>query len=91
MESAAVRLLPRGVWAAEYLIDGCPALHAIDSKGNCLRRVKLAVDTDEGVARAFLFGLLDHYDPVTPRLRLLPSSPPLPARQWYLPRGRISR
>jgi hypothetical protein len=91
MTPAAVALLPRGVRRADYLIEGYPVLHAIDSGGNCLRRVKMSPAVDEGCARAFLTGLLDHYDPVRPPLRLLPSGPPLPPRSWYLPRSRMRR
>lgn len=60
--TAAVPLLPRGVHLAHYLVDGWPVLHAIDSNGNCLRRVKLTDEVDEGLARAWLEGLLEHYD-----------------------------
>ena len=76
MTAAAVRLLDRGVWPAEYLIDGFPVLHAIDSKGNCLRRVRLADGVDEDAAHEWLAGLLEHYDP-RPALRLVkPDRPP---------------
>lgn len=57
-----VPLLPRGVQYAHYLVDGYRVLHAIDSRGNCLRRVKLTPDVDEELARAWLDGLLEHYD-----------------------------
>jgi hypothetical protein len=65
--TAAVKLLPRGVHHADYLIDGCPVLLAIDSRGNCVKRGKLLPDTDEECARAWLEGLLDHYDPLPRR------------------------
>lgn len=60
--TAAAHLLPRGVHLADYLIDGWPVLQAITSDGNCLRRVKLTDEVDEGVAREWLDGLLEHYD-----------------------------
>lgn len=93
MGNAAPQMLGRGIHTAKYLLDGHRALMAIDSAGNCIKRVKLAPEVHEGLARAFLEGLLDHYDPVPvrPKLLLLPSSPPLLARKWYLPRARIRR
>jgi len=73
----AVRpLLERGVWKAAYLLDGCEVLHAIDRRGNCVRRVKLYPEIDERIARAWLSGFLERVDP-TPRLRLV--KPMLPA------------
>lgn len=81
---AAKRLLGRGVWWADYLVRGRPVLLAITSTGECIRRVRMDEDVNEGVARAFLSGLLDHYDPLRPPLRLVPLSPPL-RRRFYLP------
>ena len=85
----AGRLKGRGVWWAEYLVSGCPVLLAIDSHGDCIRRVRMREDVDEGLARAFLTGLLDHTDPVPPPrppLRLVkPSSPPPSGWRFYLP------
>lgn len=90
--NTAAVLLARGVHEAEYLVDGHPVLLAIDSQGNCVRRVKMAPDVHEGVARAYLNGLLDHYDPVRPPLRLVKSPLCFPRRSWYIPRlGRQSR
>ncbi len=74
MTATARSLLPRGVWSADYLVAGCPVLHAIDSRGNCVRRVRLAEGVDESAAREWLAGLLDHYDPV-PVLRLVRPAP----------------
>ena len=36
----------RGVYEAPYLVKGCPALLAIDSQGNCVRRVRLVEGAD---------------------------------------------
>lgn len=89
MGTAALKLLPRGVHTADYLIDGHPALIAIDSHGNCIRRVKIVPSVDEECAHEWLEGLLDHYDPL-PRRPVLLIVPPSP-RKWYLPRSRIVR
>lgn len=88
MESAATNLLPRGVWPAGYMIDGLEVLLAIDSRGNCLRRVKLAEGVDEEIARAWLEGIIDHYDPAPkrPDLRLVHARqvPRLPSSVFVL-------
>lgn len=90
--ATAYQLLSRGVHRADYLVQGFPVLIAVDSNGNCLRRVKMAPDVHEGVARAFLTGLLDHHDPLRPPLRLVKSPLRFPRRSWYIPHfGRQSR
>ena len=70
VSSSAYKLLPRGVHPADHLVGDCPVLLAIDSRGNCLRRVRLAPDIDEEVAREWLAGLIDHYDPLPRRPQL---------------------
>lgn len=89
--AVAVPLLQRGVWTADYLIEGHPVLHAIDSNGNCLRRVKMSPAVDETCARAWLNGLLDHYDPMLPRLSLVTSSTTTRLSPFYIPRLRRCR
>lgn len=83
--STAPKLLPRGVWFADYLVTGRPVLHAIDSHGNCIRRVRLSEDASESIARAWLEGLLEHYDalPSPPHLRLVKPEPSM-ARPAFL-------
>lgn len=51
-------------------------LLAIDSRGNCIKRVRLSPDGDESLAREWLDGLLEHYDPLPrrPQLRLVRSN-----------------
>jgi hypothetical protein len=84
--AAAGQLLGRGVWWADYLIRGRPVLLAITSAGECLRRVRLARDEDEDLAREWLDGLLEHYDPPpSRRLSLLRASTVPGARKLYLP------
>src|SRR5881628_3496958 len=53
----------RGVHLAQYRVDGDPVLVAVTAAGDLLKRVRLSSEVDEGCARAFLQGLLDHYDP----------------------------
>lgn len=79
MSTAAVlTVAKRGVSFASYRIGGDPVLHAIDSQGNLLRRVRLRADVDETIARAFLEGLLEHDDPLDPPLPPPPTlAPPL--------------
>lgn len=98
--SSAEVVLERGVHFAAYRSRGCRVLLAIDSHGDCIRRVRLGPEVDETIARAFLQGLLDHDDPQDcppPRhLQLVkPSLPSRPApRPWrfWLPRlGRKTR
>jgi hypothetical protein len=72
--STAPKLLDRGVWWADYLNRGRPVLLAVDSHGECIRRVRLERDEDEEIAREWLEGLLEHYDPPRPRLALVPRS-----------------
>ena len=84
--ATATKLLDRGVWEAEYLLAGRPVLLAITSRGECLKRVRLAVDDDEEIARAWLEGLLEHYDPPRATLSLMPAAAPSAAkRRLYLP------
>lgn len=88
MESAAaVRLLDRGVWYAGYLVEGDSVLLAIDSHGNCLRRVRLSVGVDESCARAWLEGLIEHHDPAprVPELHIVPRGPLRSAARFYIP------
>jgi hypothetical protein len=81
--AAAGQLLGRGVWWADYLINGRPVLLAIASTGELIRRVRLARDEDEEVAREWLEGLIEHYDP--PRRIALVRPSPAPRRKFYLP------
>lgn len=87
--AVAGKLRDRGVHWADYLLRGRPVLLAIDSRGELVKRVRLAEETDEGCARAFLCGLLDHYDPLPPprpALRLVSESRVTPPRRrLYLP------
>lgn len=99
--AVVVGLRGRGVHWAEYLIRGRPVLLAIDSRGELVKRVRLARDEDEEFAREWLAGLIEHYDPPR-RLQLVkppapaaapaaaPSPTPAPARafKFYLPRLR---
>ncbi len=71
MALPAPYILPRGVWLADYLVKGQRALLAVDSRGALLKLYPLAPDADEDCARAWLEGLLDHYDPLRPALRLM--------------------
>jgi hypothetical protein len=66
-------ILPRGVHFADYLVDNCRVMLAIDSRGNCIQRIKLGPDRSEMLSRAHCDGMLDHYDPVPapPVLRLV--------------------
>jgi len=75
--TAANQLLPRGVHHADYLVRGFAVLIAVDSQGNCLRRVPITSSRDEETARAWLEGVIEHYDPAPklPVLTLVPSSP----------------
>lgn len=85
--SVAHRLLPRGVHWADHLVGGCPVLLAIDSRGNCLKRVRMQPTSDEAAAREWLEGLLDHYDPVPapPQLQLVKfEKPPGIPRGYFL-------
>lgn len=69
-------LLPRGVHRAEYLVRGFVVLVAIDSQGNCLRRVPITSTRDEETASAWLEGVLEHYDPAPcARMRTSVDSP----------------
>jgi len=63
------------VHEADYLVGGCAVLQAIDSHGNCLRRYPLRPDVDAECARVWLEGLIDHYDPLAPRLTLIKPEP----------------
>lgn len=80
----AGKLLGRGVWFADYLIRGRPVLLAIDSRGECVKRVRLVRDEDEEIARDWLDGLIEHYDPPR-RLELLRTEPAALKRPLYLP------
>lgn len=71
--AAAPKLRDRGVWWADYLSRGRPVLLAIDSRGELVKRVRLERDEDEDIAREWLDGLLEHYDPPR-RLALVPPS-----------------
>ena len=82
--AAARRLLGRGVWWADYLRDGRPVLLAIDSRGECIKRVRLVRDEDEELAREWLDGLLEHYDPPR-RLELVRTAPAPKPFKFYLP------
>lgn len=86
--AAAAKLLGRGVWVADYLLDGRPVLLAVDSRGELRKRVRLASDADEEFAREWLEGLLEHYDPpvMVPRLTLVPRSAAPDVVRFYLPR-----
>lgn len=88
MTQAATKLLDRGVCYADYLIYGDRALLAIDSRGNCIRRIRLSPSVDEGCARAWLEGLLDHYDPLprAPELRIVPRDLTSHPLRFYIPR-----
>lgn len=68
-------ILGRGVFKAPFLADGCEVLHAIDSRGNCLRQVKLLNGASEARVVAFLEQLLDERDPI-PKLELVKVDPP---------------
>jgi hypothetical protein len=64
-------LLPRGVAYAEYLIDGCHVLQAIDRYGNCIKRVRVKPDVDPEVIWTWLEGYLENRDPER-HLRIIP-------------------
>lgn len=82
--ATAPKLLDRGVWWADYLSRGRPVLLAIDSRGECLRRVRLDRDEDEEIAREWLDGLIEHYDP--PRRLVLVRPTGLPSvKRFFLP------
>lgn len=79
---AAVRLLDRGVHFADYLLRGRPVLLAIDSRGECLKRVRLVRDEDEDMAREWLEGLIEHYDPPLCLTLIRPSAA---SRKLFMP------
>jgi hypothetical protein len=92
MVSPVRPLLERGVHVAAYLMNGCYVLHAIDAKGNCLRRVRLAEDVDEECARVWLQGILDHYDPLPLRPVLtLHTNPRIPPGTFAVLTGTYAR
>ena len=68
-------LFARGVHVAPYTLKGAPVLLAIDSRGDCIRRVRITSDTHDGVAREWLLGLLDHYDAQSQRPALALHAP----------------
>lgn len=72
--TGALKIRERGVSLADYLIGGCPVLQAIDRYGNCVKRIRLADDVDEEIARTWLEGLLEREDPA-PRLQLVRATP----------------
>lgn len=84
--ATALKLKERGVHWADYLNRGRPVLLAIDSRGECIRRVRLERDEDEEIAREWLDGLLEHYDPPRPRLVLLPQT----SQRHYTPQFFLS-
>lgn len=62
--------LERGVYEADYLVQGHRVLVAIDSQGNARKHVKLTAGVSYARAKAWLEQLLDRIDPV-PALRLV--------------------
>ena len=78
MEStAALAPLPRGIYRAPYLIDGCPVLLAVTSRGERLKRVVvLRAGVSESRATEWLETVLDRLDPPRPALRLVSAPEP---------------
>jgi hypothetical protein len=72
MESvrASEGLAGRGVWEAPYLVDGYPALIAVDSRGVARKHAKLLSGASYARVKAALEALLDRIDPV-PQLALV--------------------
>lgn len=91
----------RGVHVAPCRVGGDRLLLAIDSRGELVRKVRLRPGVDEGIARAFLEGLLAHDDPEEPEpasptralflVGALPPSRPPSCRPWRLRLPRLRR
>jgi hypothetical protein len=60
---SAVARPVRGVRLADYCVRGRPVLIAIDSAGNCVRRVRVMPNMDEEIVREWLWGYLERVDP----------------------------
>jgi hypothetical protein len=70
-------VLDRGVYEADYLVDGLEVLVAIDSRGNARKHLKLKAGVSYDHAKRWLEQLLDRIDPPT-TLRLVSHEEPLP-------------
>lgn len=73
LKPANPQLARRGVREADYLIDGCRVLEAIDSRGNCVKRARILPGINEEIPREWLAGYLEHVDA---QLRVHPSKVP---------------
>jgi hypothetical protein len=56
-------LFDRGVWRAPYLVEGYPALIAVDSFGVVRKHVKVVAGVDPIRAADWMLELLDRIDP----------------------------
>jgi len=67
----SARASSRGIFRAQYVIDGYPVIVAVDSNGAKVAEVVMRRGMQPSVVRALLTQLLNEADPKLPRLTLV--------------------